>query len=218
MNRDDRPGRNRTRWLTRSPIVLATCAAVLAFAVSASAASPMEQADIVGQGADGPVVSAGGAEIRRGVNGLTAKVSLATPEPGSYVYPQGPTASGIPGHPEAFSLWVFIFFNPESCDGACDGPDLQANPDVIAGAFNAGGHLVGGPKLTISGKANGQSTVFGGPNAETIAEALDLGFSISGAEIHLAVAPHGALDPVLLPQAIKTPVGNPTFWWLAFFE
>lgn len=55
------------------------------------------------------------------------------------------------------------------------GADLMNNLDVVAGAFNAGGHLVGGPHLTISGRANEQSPTFGGANAETISEALTLG-------------------------------------------
>lgn len=201
--------------------VIFTAAVAVALVISSTAAlagSPWERADIVGQGPAGSVVSPGGAEIHRGANGVTAKVSLPTPEPDTYVYPQGPTASGVPGHPEAFSLWVFVFFNPDACDGGCDGADLTGNTDVVAGAFNAGGHLVGGPDLTISGQVNHQSAVFGGANAESIPEALALGYTIDGAEIHLAVAPHGALDPDLLPQAIKTPVGNAAFWWLAFFE
>lgn len=202
--------------------LLLTLAAAAALTVSsgiALAASPWEQADIVGQGAGGPVVSAGGAQIHRTANGVSASIEMPTPEPGSYSYPQGPTASGVPGHPEAFSLWVFIFFNPDACAGDCDGADLQSSdPAIIAGAFNSGGHLEGGPNLTIAGRVNEQSTVFGGPNAESIGEALSLGHTVTAAEIHLAIAPHGALDPVLLPEAIQTPVGNPTFWWLAFYE
>lgn len=192
--------------------------ATLAPTTGASAATPWEQADIVGQGPGGPTVAVNGAEVRRTTRGVTAKVSLPTPEPGSYDYPTGPTASGEPGHPETFSLWVFIFFNPEACDGDCDGADLQSDdPDVVAGAFNAGGHVVGGPNLTISGQVNRQSAVFGGPNAESITEALERGHDIADAEIHLAVAPHGALDPRLLPHAIKTPAGNADLWWIALF-
>jgi hypothetical protein len=191
---------------------------LLAPAGVVSAANPWEQADIVGQGPGGPTVAEDGAAIRRTASGVTAKVSMPTPERGSYAYPTGPTASGEPGHPEAFTLWVFVFFNPDACDGACDGADLQTNPAVVAGAFNGGGHLVGGPNLTISGEANRQSATFGGPNAESVTEALELGYRIADAEIHLAVAPHGALDPHLLPEAIKTPVGNPSFWWIALFD
>lgn len=42
--------------------------------------------------------------------------------------------------------------------------------------------------------------------------------NVADAEIHLAVAPHGALAPDLLPAQIKTPVGDPSFWWLAIFK
>ena len=202
----------------RALLTAAASAALLTSSAVALAGSPWEQADIASQGPGGPVVSPGGAGIHRTANGVTAKVSMPTPEPGSYAYPQGPTASGVAGHPEAFTLWVFIFFNPEACDGDCDGPDLTTNLDVVAGAFNAGGHLVGGPNLTISGKVNQQSALFGGPNAESITAALELGYTIAGAEIHLAVVPHGALDPHLLPEAIKTPVGNASFWWIALFK
>ena len=201
----------------RSITIVVAVFALVVSAVSAAAANPTERVDIVGQGPGGDIVAENGAEIRRGIGGITAKVSLPTPEPGSYAYPQGATASGVEGHPETFSLWVFIFFNPEACDGACDGADLQTNPDVIAGAFNGGGHVVGGPNLTISGRVNQQSTLFGGPNAETISQALDLGYTIDDAEVHLAVAPHGALDPELLPEAITTPVGDPSYWWIALY-
>lgn len=79
------------------------------------------------------------------------------------------------------------------------------------------GSSEGGPNLTLSGHVNHRSALFGGPNAESLGEALSLGFDLSDAEIHLAVAPHGALDPALLPESISTPVGMVPFWWLAFF-
>lgn len=93
----------------------------------------------------------------------------------------------------------------------------MTTPGVVTGAFNGGGHVEGGPNLTLSGRVNHQSALFGGPNAESLGTALDQGFDLADAEIHLAVAPHGALDPALLPESISTPVGTPAFWWLAFF-
>ncbi|MFP3915355.1 MAG: hypothetical protein ACLFWM_10810 [Actinomycetota bacterium] len=205
--------------MIRRMIVWASVVALVGATASVAAASPRESADLFGQGMDGPTVSADGAKIHRTAKGVSASVTMPTPAPGSYVYPEGPTASGVSGHPEAFSLWVFVFFNPEACDGECGAPDLATNPDVVAGAFNAGGHLVGGPHLTISGKANHNSPTFGPPEfAETIGEALDMGYEIADAEIHLAVAPHGALAPELLPSQIKTPAGNPSHWWFAVFE
>jgi hypothetical protein len=128
-----------------------------------------------------------------------------------------PTSSGASGHPEAFSLWVFIFFNPEACavPFACGPGDLTGNPAVVAGAFNAGGHLAAGPHLTMSGRVTEQSLVFppqaSFPLAETLRQALDEGYAIADAEIHLAVAPHGGLDPDLLPAQTTTPAGNPSY-------
>jgi hypothetical protein len=143
---------------------------------------------------------------------------MSTPEAGSYAYPVGPTGSGMAGHPEVYSLWVFVFFNPEECAGPICGPaDLMNNSAVVAGAFNAGGHVEGGANLTLSGFVNRGSSTFGGPNAETLGTALGMGYVLADAEIHLAVAPHGGLDPALLPSSISTPVGNPAFWWLSIF-
>ncbi|MFP3883812.1 MAG: hypothetical protein ACLFRT_14965 [Actinomycetota bacterium] len=205
--------------MIRRILVLATVVALLGATVSAAGASPWETEDVFGQGPNGDTVASNGAKINRGSNGITAKVTMPTPEPGSYTYPEGPTASGEEGRPEAFSLWVFVFFNPEACDGACDASDLATNPAVVAGAFNAGGHLVTGPNLTISGRVTEQNPTFGPPDfAETIAEALDQDYEIADAEVHLAVAPHGALAPELLPSQIKTPAGGPADWWLAIFE
>jgi hypothetical protein len=187
-------------------------------AATASAAGSSETANVVGQGLAGPVVAPAGAAILRTPNGVRANLTMSTPEPGSYSYPTGPTGSGVAGHPEVFSLWVFVFYNPEECAGpVCAPGDLMNDPDVIAGAYNAGGHVEGGANLNLQGFVNKGSFTFGGPNAETLGQALSMGFDLADAEIHLAVAPHGALDPQLLPASISTPVGTPASWWLAIF-
>jgi len=197
--------------------LIATAALVLSTSV-ASAARPAETAVVFGQGLAGPTVASGVGAIMRTPNGVSAKLVMPTPVPGSYAYPTGATGSGVAGHPEVYSLWVFIFYNPEECAAALCGPgDLINDPDVIAGAHNAGGHVVGGPNLTLAGSVNHRSVTFGGPNAETLGQALSMGYDLADAEIHLAVAPHGALDPDLLPESISTPVGNPGFWWLSIF-
>lgn len=202
----------------RTFATLVAVASLVVSATSVSADSGWESTDVFGQGISGPVVAPGGAAILRSPNSVAASLSMSTPEPGSYRYPTGPTGSGIAGHPEAFSLWAFVFFNPEACAGpVCLPGDLMNNPNVIAGAYNAGGHIEGGPNLHLQGSVNKSRFTFGGPNAETLGEALAMGYDLADAEIHLAVAPHGALDPTLLPGAISTPVGNPTFWWLAIF-
>lgn len=192
--------------------------ATLAFSSGIAAANSTELADIVGQGLAGPIVAADGAAIQRTPNGVNAMVSLPTPVPGSYTYPVGPTGSGVAGHPEVYSLWVFVFFNPEECATSICGPgDLMNDPAVVAGAFNAGGHVAGGPQLTIAGSVNHRSPTFGGPNAETLGTALSMGYDLADADIHLAIAPHGALAPELLPESIGTPVGTPGHWWLSIF-
>lgn len=205
--------------MIRRILVLVSAVAVMVATAAVAGAAPGETADVFGQGPGGDTVAVDGATIHRTAKGISASVKMPTPAPGSYTYPDTETASGEAGHPEAFSLWVFVFFNPEACDGGCDAADLAANPDVVAGAFNAGGHLVAGRNLTISGKANQQSPTFGPAEfAETIPEALSQGHDIANAEIHLAVAPHGALAPELLPAQIKTPAGDPSHWWFAVFE
>jgi hypothetical protein len=191
-------------------------AAILAVSATATTANSWETANVRGQGLAGPVVAVDGATILRTPQGVSARLTMATPT--GYVYPTGPTGSGVAGHPEAFSFWVFIFFNPEACNSNPCGPgDLMNDPDVIAGAFNAGGHIEGGRNLTLAGSVNASRATFGGANAETLGEALAMGYDLADADIHLAVAPHGALDPDLLPASIGTPVGTPAHWWIAIF-
>lgn len=203
--------------MRRLVTVLGAVALVASTTVTA-AANPWETEDIFGQGLAGPVVAVDGAKINRGATGLTVSVSMPTPAPG-YTIPGGATSSGLAGHPEAFSLWAIVFFNPGACSPpGCDMLDVTTNPNVVAGGYNAGGHLVGGSNLTMSGRVNAQSKTFGGPNAESIAYALANGYTFAGADIHIAVAPHGALAPELLPAQITTPAGGPAQWWLAIFD
>lgn len=230
-NHDPRETREEKPMIRRTVVVSAVVALIVA-TVSVAGASPWETADISGQGMGGPIVAEDGAKIHRTAKGVTASVSMPAPAPGEYAVPEGPTSSGEEGSPAAFSLWVFIFFNPDACDGSCDGPDL-AGEDVVAAGYNAGGHLVAGPHLTISGKVNAQSRAFGPPGVpvctgadagdsvcvETVGQALALGHTLADAEVHLAVAPHGKLDPSLLPAQITTPAGNAAdHWWTALFK
>lgn len=149
-----------------------------------------ETADVVGQGIGGPVVADAEATIRRTPNGISASISMPSPEPGTYVYPEGAEE----GRPEAFTLWVFIFNDPEAEDWD--------------GAFLGAGHAVGGSRLELSGHISRRSEPF-------VGEGLD---NPEGAKVHLAVAPHGALDPDKLPEQIKTPDGTPAHWWFAQFD
>jgi hypothetical protein len=173
-----------------------------AVATSAHAAPPAspavqtETADIFGQGPDGPVVAEGGATLRRTPNGISVSVSMPTPAPGSYLYPDpSPTATDEVGPPEAFTLWVFVFNDPEAEDWD--------------GAFLGAGHVVGGPNLKLTGHVSTQTEPFAGARLD----------DPQGAEVHVAVAPHGALDADRMPAQIQTPSGpGPDIWWLAVFD
>lgn len=156
-----------------------------------------ETADIIDQGEDvmtGSVLVEDGATLRRTPNGISVRVSMPTPAPGTYDYPEGTEE----GHPEAFTLWVFVFNDPEAA-----GPD---------GAFLGGGHVVGGPHLDLSGHISKKT--------EPFVAFVDDGLLENPAEakVLLRVAPHGAQDPDRLPEQIKVPSGDPSFWWSAVFE
>lgn len=149
-----------------------------------------ESADVFGQGMNGPVVAGAEATLRRTPNGITAAISMPTPEPGSYLYP----ADAEEGRPEAFTLWIFIFNDPEAEDWD--------------GAFLGAGHAIAGSHLELSGHVSRRTEPF-------VGDALE---NPGGAKVHLAVAPHGMLDPDKLPEQIKTPDGTPDHWWFALFE
>jgi hypothetical protein len=172
------------------------------------AISGSEWTDILNQGGGG-VYAPNGAQLVRQPSGLRASITMRTPEPGTYVYAPGRTDVG---QPEVFTLWAFVFNYPDQCIGPCDGNDIGANTAAKGGVYNAGGHAASGNMLTIAG----QIAVGDPPLAPSMA-ALE---SPGTAEIHLAVAPHGALDPARLPDDYRLPTGSPTCgcWWLAFFR
>jgi hypothetical protein len=151
--------------------------------------------DVFGQGPNGSVVAENGAVIRRTSNGISIKLTMPAPEPGTYDYPTEGEAFSGPGHPEVFSLWGFVFKDPEAEDWD--------------GAFAVTGHVVGESTLTLSGNITLMSEPFLGTKLE----------NPRGAKVRLAVAPHGALNPDLLPEALGTPTGpGPDIWWMAEFE
>jgi len=165
-----------------------------------------ETVDVVGQSDAGPVVSANGATLIRARNGITISFGMPTPMSGTYNYPPGT----VPGHPEAFTGWAFVFNNPDQCTDPCNGDDIGAATAAQGGVYNIAGHVSGGGNLQMVGHVSTGETPFGGANHAPLQNP-------HGAEIHVAVAPHGLLDPSIMPGQIKTPIGNPTFWWVAFF-
>jgi hypothetical protein len=178
-----------------------------------------QTANVVGQGLAGPLVAENGATVTRTKNGVGIALTMPTPLPGSYNYPPPnpfqPVAP-VPGTPEVFTGWAFIFNEPENCavPNQCipPPPGAPAPNDFTegrGGVYNFAGHPVsGGGALNLVGHLSVGESQFGGP------------FGLenpAGAEIHVAVAPHGVLVPELLPDQIRTPVGSPPFWWLAQF-
>ena len=180
---------------------------------SVVAGNDMERADVIGQGLAGPVIAMDGARLVRKDNHLIISVRIPTPEPGSYNYPPGNpwNNAAYAGIPEAYSLWAFVFNDPALCTGGgpgiCTGADAR-NGTPGAGAFNVAGHLVAGRVLQLNGNVTFASKPFGGaPLTDPLT-----------AEVHLAIAPHGALQPETMPNQIQTPIGGPDFWWLAAFR
>lgn len=183
--------------------------AALVLATPSAASLTTDTADVVGQGPAGPVVAADGATIQRNDTGMSVKLAMPTPEHGTYDYPPGnqfQPDGAHPGHPEAFSLWVFVFNFPELCSGPCNSDDLGNTP-AKGGAFSGGGHLVGNDTLRLAGRVTTNSDPFVG--SELLAPRT--------AEVHLAVAPHGELQPNVMPDQTSTPIGSPPYWWHAQF-
>lgn len=184
--------------VSRRTLLKASLVAVGGLGMTGSAAAngrgnTKQTADVFGQGMDGPVVAEQGATIRRTKNGISMTVSMPTPEPGTYTYPtEGVAFSEEEGPPEVFTLWAFTFDEPGD------------------GAYAVAGHVVGGPNLTLSGRVS--------TNTEPLPGWVPLE-NPTEAGVRLAVAPHGALDPELMPEALRTPTGpGPDVWWLALFD
>lgn len=178
----------------------------------AVAENDMEYADVFGQGPAGPVIAVEGARLVRSDQSLIISVRVPTPKSGTYNYPPGNAWNNdaYPGKPEAFSLWAFVFNDPESCIGGGPGictPADARNGTPGAGAFNVAGHLVAAKVLQLDGNVTFASKPFGGaPLTDPLT-----------AEVHLAIAPHGALQPETMPNQLQTPIGDPGFWWIALF-
>jgi hypothetical protein len=184
--------------------------------------------DVLGQGlapgactaAARAVASPAGATLIRTKGGITAAVTMSTPEPGSYCYPPANPFQPIaptPGTPEVFTGWFFFFNHPENCatPHQCMPPPAGAPPPndftrAGGGVYNFAGHAIsGGGTLNLVGNISVGEAPFAG------AAPLE---APMGAEVHLAIAPHGVVIPELLPDQINTPVGSPPYWWVGLFH
>ncbi len=199
---------NRKEIMRRSVFSL-ICAVMLLASQSSASADPPETADVMDQGG-GAVLASDGARLVRQTNGIGAAVTMPAPTSGTYVYPAGTE----PGHPEVFTLWMFVFNFPENCSQPCDFDDLM-DPDVQFGVYNVAGHVNAGSLLNLNGRI-GVGEPAGAPPG-VVPHPL---VNPAGAEIHLAVTSHGGLDPATLPGEFKMPTGSPFCgcWWVAIFD
>lgn len=101
--------------MRKSLVLLVALTLVVGMLAPAGADGAMDAtADVVGRGTDGDVAAEDGATLKRTANGIKANVKMPTPESGTYDYPDPHTEDGDetvsePGHPEGFTLWVFVF-------------------------------------------------------------------------------------------------------------
>jgi hypothetical protein len=197
-------------------LALALGLAVVFFAAGPAFAGVTKQtADVMNQDGVGNYAD-DAAHLTRQTDGISIRVSIPVPQPNTYTYPaEGVTTPSA--SPEVFTGWAFVFNNPDQCElgaGNCSGPDLF-NLDVGAGVYNIAGHPTGaGGNLVLTGHIQvGQPA--GGPPGSTMAPLSNPG----GAEVPVAIAPHGLIDPSNMPFQARSPVGGPDCdcWWVALF-
>ena len=128
-----------------------------------------------------------------------------------YPPPNGFQPTVYQGAPEVFTGWAFIFTYPDQCsDGICGLDDLGPDKPAKGAAYNYAGHVVGGSTLRLNGRIDFNDTPFPAVPGAPLENPL-------GAEVHIAIAPHGTVQPSLLPSQIGTPIGTSAHWWLAIF-
>lgn len=199
----------------RFGIAIIVMAAMLVAGTVPADAGSRTKGDVMNQGGEG-VYAANGATLNRGNRHIHINWRVPTPEPGSYAYPTAdmipPTAPPHPevlvGYPEVYTLWVFIFNNPELCDLPCDGNDIGDTP-AQGGVYQLDYTI--GFKDTI--RMNGKIKVGATPANGSVLQ------DPHGADVHVAMAPHGqAYTGDDLVRQFSGPIGSPPFWWAAIFE
>lgn len=176
-----------------------------------------------------PTLFVENALVTRHEDRLVFEVTMDTPTPGTYNYPdEVPPERKAP--PEVFTAWAFVFNHPEHCTGAetCIAADFS--DEVQAGVYGVAGHVTSidheGGGFILDRASDGTFTLRGEiavgdpqmpelpPNETTYPLSNPL-----GAEIHFAIAPHAQVDPSTVAQELYAPLGHPGCgcWWLATF-
>lgn len=188
-------------------------------AVGLSSSADAQTADVASQGIGADPLSPDGASLQRAADGIRVRVEMPTPTPGSYEYPSAdmvPPGSpehpevrpGGPDEPEIFTLWVFVFNQPELCTDTCNDDDLDDGAPAKGGAYQGDGRIADSDQLVLEGRVwLGQEPSRGSALENPL-----------GAEVHIAIAPHGkALQGAELQRQLNGPIGNTTLWWPAAF-
>lgn len=167
-----------------------------------------QKADVMEQG--GGRYQVNGARLTRTDHSVEVKWKVRTPDPGSYNYP-APVATHPPiepGYPEVFTLWMFVFDHPEMCsDGVCDGNDVGDTP-ARGSVYQVDGVIAYKHHVSMGGNVR-----IGHPSAAGPGLSNPL-----GAEIHVAMAPHGqAVDGDSLITQLNSAAGSPPFWFAGVF-
>lgn len=176
----------------------------------------VDRADIMGQGGQG-VAAANGATLFRSFFGLHIRMEMPTPEPGEYTYPAAAPGAPpiVPGWPEVFTGWAFVFNFPEKCTGNCDLDDLGPGAAAQGGVYNFDGQLIWRDTLTLTGfvKRGALSTNPPGIGGVVLQNPR-------GAEVHLAIAPHGQAIREFIDVQTSSPAGSPACacWWVAIVK
>lgn len=221
------------RGQARAAATLALAAALLMPAVAFGQAEPelptgVENEPLEQLGHE-PTLFAENARLTRHEDHLEFEITMNTPAPGSYNYPEEvENERKVP--PEVFTAWAFVFNNPELCDGSelCGVDDFS--PEVKAGVYGVAGHVSSidheGGSFILDRGTGGQMVLrgeiaVGDPQWPDLPPG-EITYPLSnplGAEVHLAIAPHGQVDPATVANELYAPAGRPGCgcWWLAFF-
>jgi hypothetical protein len=208
-------------------------ALLAAFATSAAAQPVEQQASGVDNqptapfDADLQLLRPEDARVTRYEDRVEFEVTMTTPTPGTYVYPDSVPAERY-ASPEAFTLWAFVFNHPEACATPNECGPGDFTEAVQGGLYGVAGHLTavdhsggafeldrdGGGRMTLRGEVKVGDPSRTLPSSPTFPLQNPL-----GAELHVAVAPHGQADPAAIASELYEPAGNPACgcWWLAFF-
>lgn len=200
-------------------LIVGIIGVIMAIAWYGAGEGDWETSDMGVQGqSDVPMVD-DGARLQRRIDGVSVDVAIPTPAPGSYEYPTGDmvppwaephpaVSSGAYEAPEVFTLWLFAFNEPSQCTDDCDLDDLAVGAAARGGSYQLDGRIGDDDTLAFAGTVRlGQPSLNGAP--------LD---NPRGAEIHVAIAPHGRVLPGEAGwRQLNGPIGNPSLWWAASF-